>query len=116
LGLKEIKMLDKIELRKRLIDDFDCKEKQVDGVVEKISALAPHITSAFEEWYNTGIVKEIDIEGYNVASLRAKKKNMNIIGAYLTLDWLYREPAIAKRALEKVELVNSAVQRRVTIR
>ena len=109
-------MLDKIELRKRIIDDFDCKENQADGVVEKIIALAPHIAAAFEEWYNTGIVKEIDIEGYNVASLRSKKKNMNIIGAYLTLDWLYREPEVAKRALEKVELVNSAVHRKVTIR
>ncbi|MCL2442383.1 MAG: hypothetical protein FWD13_02835 [Treponema sp.] len=109
-------MLEKNALRTRLLDDFDCRENQVDGVVEKISALAPHIAAAFEEWYNTGLIKEIEVEGYNIASLRAKKKNMNIIGAYLTLDWLYREPEIAKRALEKVELVNSAVHRKVTIR
>lgn len=105
-------MLDNKIVRKRLIDDFDCKESQVDGVVEKISKLSPEIYAAFEAWFNTGVIKEIEVDGYTVASLRALKKQMNIVGAYLTLDWLKREPEKAKFALKQNEFVNSAVTRR----
>jgi hypothetical protein len=106
------KMLDTRILRDRLVDDFDCKVSQVDGVVDKITRMAPDIYEAFESWFNTGAVKEIEVEGYTVASLRQKKKNMNIIGAYLTLDWLRREPQKAKFALNQPEIVNSVVTKK----
>lgn len=104
-------MIEKALLRKRLIDDFDCRESQADGIVEQIGNLAPHIAAAFEEWFHTGVVKEIEVEGYTVASLREIRKNMNVIGAYLTLDWLSREPEKAKQGLAQKEFENSAVLR-----
>ena len=104
-------MIEKALLRKRLIDDFDCKESQVDDIVGKIEKLAPHIAAAFEKWFRTGIVEEIEVEGYSVASLRAIRKNMNVVGAYLTLDFLSREPERAKQALTQQEFENSAVLR-----
>jgi len=103
-------VLEKAALRKRLVDDFDCDEGQVDGVVEEVMALAPHIATAFEEWFNTDVVNELEVEGYNVSSV-CNKQQMNIVGAYLTLDWLHREPKEAKRALEAVEIKNSAILR-----
>lgn len=106
-------MLDNKVIRDRLIDDLDCKESQVDGVVERISKLAPDIYSAFEEWFNTGIVREIEVEGYTVASLRQKKKNLNVVGAYLTLDWLRKEPEKAKYALNQPEVINSIITRKI---
>ncbi|MCX7773552.1 MAG: hypothetical protein N2376_10630 [Clostridia bacterium] len=106
-------MLNNTVIRERLIDDFDCKESQVDGVVAKISRMAPDIYAAFESWFNTGVVKEIEVEGYTVASLRAKKRNMNIVGAYLTLDWLRREPDKAKFALSQPEILNSVITKKV---
>lgn len=106
-------MLDKKIIRDRLVEDFDCKESQADTVVEKISRLAPDIYAAFESWFNTGVVKEIEVEGYTVASLRKKKKNMNIVGAYLTLDWLRREPEKAKYALNQPEVLNSAAAKKI---
>jgi hypothetical protein len=106
-------MLDNKVVRERLIDDFDCKESQADGVVEKISKLAPDIYTAFESWFNTGVVKEIEVEGYTVAALRQKKKNLNIVGAYLTLDWLRREPEKAKYALNQPEIANSVITKRI---
>jgi hypothetical protein len=105
-------MLDTKAIRDRLINDFDCKESQADGVVDKIGKLSPDIYTAFESWFNTGVIKDIEVEGYTVASLRQKKKNMNIIGAYLTLDWLRREPQKAKLALNQQEFANSAVTRK----
>lgn len=106
-------MLDKKIIRDRLVEDFDCKESQVEGVVEKITKLAPDIYAAFESWFNTGVVKEIEVEGYTVASLHEKKKNMNIVGVYLTLDWLRREPVQAKAALSQPELGNSVITKRI---
>ena len=96
-----------------MVNDFDCKESQADGIVEKISKLAPDIYAAFEAWFNTGVVKEIEVEGYTVASLRRLKKNMNIIGAYLTLDWLRREPERAKSALSQPEIANSIITKKI---
>ena len=104
-------MLERMTLRKRLVEDLDCRESQVDGVVTRVEALAPDIAAAFEEWFRTGAIKEVEVEGYTVAALRAKKKNLNVVGAYLTLDWLRREPEKAKRALERMEMEGSAVRK-----
>lgn len=106
-------MLDKKIVRDRLVDDFDCKESQADSVVEKICSMAPDIYEAFESWFDTGVVKEIEVEGYTIASLRQKKKNMNIVGAYLTLDWLRREPETAKFALAQPEIAKSVITKRI---
>jgi len=105
-------MLESKIIKDRLINELDCKASQADGVAEKIQKLSPEIYSAFEEWFNTGKISEIEVEGYTVASLRAKKKQMNAVGAFLTLDWLKREPEKAKFALEQQELGNSAVTRK----
>lgn len=106
-------MLDNRIVRDRLVNDLDCKESQVDGIVEKIGKLAPDIYAAFEAWFNTGVIKEIEVGGYTVASLRRIKKNMNIVGAYLTLDWLRREPEKAKFALSQPEFANSAITKKI---
>ncbi|MCL2109716.1 MAG: hypothetical protein FWH20_10275 [Oscillospiraceae bacterium] len=106
-------MLDSKIIRERLISDLDCKESQVDGIVEKIQKLAPEIYTAFEEWFNTGKVSDIAVEGFTVESIRTKKKQMNVVGAFLALDWLKREPQKAKFALNQQEFQNSAVSRGV---
>ncbi len=106
-------MLDNKIVRERLLNDFDCKASQVDGVVDKISKMAPDIYAAFESWFNTGVIQEIEVEGYTVASLLATKKNLNIVGAYLTLDWLRREPQRAKLALSQPEIANSVITKKI---
>jgi hypothetical protein len=105
-------MIDIKELRDRLVNDLDCRDSQADDIVKKINSLAPDIYSAFETWFRTGTVSEIEVEGYTVSSLRRLKKNLNIVGAYLTLDWLRRDPVHAKAALSQKEFVNSAVTRK----
>ena len=106
-------MLESKIIKDSLINDLDCKESQAAGVVEKITKLSPEIYQAFEEWFNTGKISEIEVEGYTVASLRAKKKQLNVVGAFLTLDWLKREPTKAKFALNQQELENSAITRKI---
>ena len=94
-------MIDKKILRDRLINDFDYPIKAVDMVVEKISAMSPDVYAAFEEWFNTGKIVDLEIEGYNFAMLKAKEAKMNTIAIYLSFDWLAKEPVKAKAALER---------------
>ena len=94
---------DKI-LHDRLVNDYDYDEKGVQYAIDKIKALTPEIYTAFEVWFNTGTVQEIEVEGYTVASLRKKNPRMNIIAAYLNLDFLKREPEKAKIAINKLHI------------
>ena len=94
-------MIENKVLREQLIEKSDFKEAQVDEMVKKINTLSPEIYAAFEEWFQSGKIKDIEIEGYTVESLRMKNPKMNPIAAYLTLDWLKREPVKAKIAIEQ---------------
>jgi len=88
-------------LRGRLVDDFDYPEANVDEVVSKLNAMSPDVYAAFEEWFNTGRIADIEVEGYNCAAIKAKSAKINPIAVYLTLDWLKREPVKAKAALNR---------------
>jgi len=94
-------MIDIDILRKRLINDFNYPEENVDSVVSKLNVMSPNIYAAFETWFNTGNETNVEVEGYNYASIKLKDSNMNPIAVYLTLDWLAREPIKAKAALER---------------
>ena len=94
-------MIDRNILRERLINDFDYPEKNVDLVADKITAMSPNVYVAFETWFNTGNITDIEVEGFNYAAVKAKDDKMNPIAIYLTLDWLTREPERAKAALAR---------------
>lgn len=90
--------MNKEQLRELLVEKYDYKNSQVDSVVEKIGRFSPKVAAAFEKWLNTGEIDNTEVEGYTVKSIM-EKKPMKIVGAYLTLDWLEREPSEAKAAL-----------------
>ena len=94
-------MIDRKLLRDRLVNEFDYPDKAVDIVVDKINAMTPDVYAAFEEWFNTGKIVDMEIEGYDFASLKANEAKMNTIAIYLSFDWLVREPLKAKAALER---------------
>ena len=99
-------MFNKENLRELLVEKYDYKNSQVDSVVEKIGKFSPKVAVAFEQWLNTGKTDDTEVEGYTVDSIIAKKP-MKVVGAYLTLDWLAREPEMAKMALDEPEFLNS---------
>lgn len=97
-------MIDEKTLHDRLLNDFDYTEDEIPETIVKINALNPEIYSAFESWFNSGKVQEIEAEGYTVASIREKYPKWNVIAAYFTLDFLKREPERAKAALNMVHI------------
>lgn len=104
-------MIDNKTLRETLVEKYDYMESKVDGVVEKISKFSPKVMESFEKWFNTGEVDSIEVEGFTIKDILDKKK-MTIVSAYITLDWLHRDPKQAKAALNSAEFKNSAVNRK----
>jgi len=94
-------MIDAKVLRDRLVNDFDYPQAAVDSVVAKLNAMSPDVYAAFEKWFNTGTITDIEVEGYNFAAIKAKIAKINPIAVYLTFDWLKREPVRAKASLSR---------------
>lgn len=67
------------------------------SVLEKMS---PLVKKALETFLQTNEHKEINLFGYSVQNLIAQQ-GMNEIAAYLTLDWIIREPDKAIESLKK---------------
>ena len=94
------------ELKNILVEKYDYKKSQVDGVVEKIGRFPPDIAAAFENWMSTGEIDGLAVEGFTVRDVLAKRK-MQTAAAYLFLDWLRREPDEAKAFLNEKPFINS---------
>ena len=67
---------------------------------EKLEKLQPEILSAFTQWLSDGKTPSISIENFSFQDL-TMKFGMTPVGAFITLDWLVREPEKAKRSLER---------------
>ena len=64
----------------------------------KIKNFSEQVSSAFKQWIIDNTEPDITIEGYSYKYLVNSMK-MQPIGAFITLDWLIREPIKAKSAL-----------------
>ena len=84
----------------RLNGEFGYPEGGARLVAEKLLACAPQIKRAFSLWWETGNLTDLQIEGYSVKRL-IDEHSMNPIAAFLTLDWLSREPEKARASLAR---------------
>lgn len=82
----------------RLVAEFNYPKQGAELVFQKISAMESSIRSEFDRWWHTGSVPNLEVEGYSIAVLMSEH-NMNPIAAFLTLDWLLREPERAVASL-----------------
>ncbi len=84
----------------RLISEFGYPEAGAQLVADRLAGCSPQIQTAFLEWWKTGRLLELEIEGYTVQRLTTQH-HMKPIAAFLTLDWLGREPQKALASLAK---------------
>lgn len=103
-------MFEIAKLREKLIDELDVPKSSVEGIIEKIKKMQPDIIASFVKWFESGEIDTIEIEGYTLEKLMRERK-INIVTAYLLLDWLKREPDTAKKAMNTREFANSAASR-----
>lgn len=76
-------------------------EKAAILVADKLAKISPCLKPALDAWLSTGAEPEESAEGFSTKSLMEKQKNMKYPAALLSIDWLIREPNIAKPIIEK---------------
>lgn len=84
---------------KKLLDE-GCPTFMISNTTEKIKSMNEDLKTAFFNWCNNGQTPDIAVEGFSFESL-VKDYKMNPIGAFLTLDWLCREPEKAIKNLKR---------------
>lgn len=72
----------------------------IEKTIEKLLRLSPVVQEAFTLWTTHGIEPSITLEGYSYTSL-IEQFHMKPVGAFLTLDWIAREPKEAVKSLKR---------------
>lgn len=89
---------------KQMIENI-LKEEQypdymLEKTIEKVERFAPTVMEVFEEWSKSKKEPAISIEGFSFHQLIVEYR-MKPIGAFITLDWLLRDPQKAVAALKR---------------
>lgn len=69
----------------------------LENTAKKIERLSPQVASAFNDLIS-GHIPEIEIGGFSYAFF-VNERHMKPVGAILALDWLVREPEVARKSL-----------------
>lgn len=76
------------------------RDDQIHVLVSALEQMTPLINYSLDSFIQTHSHQEIILLGYSVEILK-KDHGMNEIAAYLTLDWIIREPEEALQSLKK---------------
>ena len=74
-------------------------EYMIEQTADKVENFEPEIKKAFEQWHLDGTIPSISLEGYSFQDL-VNLFGMKPVGAFITLDWLRKEPEKAAKALK----------------
>ena len=83
----------------KILQEEEYPEFMFEKTIEKILNFNSKIKEYFEQWLKDGNFPEIEIEGYTFTQLMCEF-SMKPVGAFITLDWLIRDPEKAKNALK----------------
>lgn len=92
--------MDAEQMASQLVEEFSYSISGAQRAAQKLLTLSSPVAEAFMTWWRSREVPEIEVEGYTVASLM-QRQGMNPIAAFLTLDWLFREPERARASLRR---------------
>ena len=82
----------------RILKEEGYPDFMLEKTIDKIEAFSSVVQKAFEEWCNNKQQPNIVVEGFAFTDL-VTQWGMKPIGAFITLDWLLREPEKANKAL-----------------
>jgi hypothetical protein len=83
---------------KRLVDEYGYPPPGARVAAQRLAELSGAVREAFDHWWTSGEPPELEIGGFTLVRL-AVEHGMNPIAAFLTLDWLARDPAAAHASL-----------------
>ena len=89
------------DLTPRLISEFGYPKVGAQQVADKLAACNPTIKAACWRWWQTSALDAaLESEGYTLSRLM-NEHGMKPVAAFLTLDWLAREPGAARASLAR---------------
>ena len=83
----------------KILQEEEYPEFMFEKTIEKILKFNSKIKDSFEQWLKDGYFPAIEVEGYTLTQLMYEF-SMKPVGAFITLDWLIREPKKAKLTLK----------------
>ena len=87
-------------IKNKLMEEWEYKEKQVDGIVEKILAMDERILDAFESWMESGDMPDTPVIHDCTPEMLYKAYPLKPPAAFMLLDWIRRKPDEALAALQ----------------
>lgn len=88
-------------MKELLMERLHCNERQAEKTASSLSKLSDSLRPVLEQWLKDGAFDGNQaVEGYSLNALM-KDYHMQFTGALLTMDWLLKEPAAAKKALSR---------------
>lgn len=81
------KIFRQVELESWLAREHGLDPQHARAVAERLLASTPRIRGAFQKWWLTGRVEDLEIAGYSLRRL-VREKKMSVLGALLTLSLL----------------------------
>ena len=88
------------EILTKLLKEEGYPTHLVEGTIAKLNKLQPVVADSFNSWLFHGKLPIIEIEGYTY-SILVNDYGMKPVGAFLTLDWICRDPQKAILSLKK---------------
>lgn len=82
------------ELVPWLVGELNYSASAADAAAKSLVDADPRVQQAFYDWWKTGEICDLEVEGYNMQRL-ADEHGMNPVAAYLALDWLLKDPESA---------------------
>lgn len=93
------KIFREVELERWLTEEQGLRPHQARGMAERILASTPRIRGAFQRWWLTGRIEDVDVEGYSLRRL-VDEKEMSVLGALLTLSLLESGHGVSRDELD----------------
>ncbi len=84
---------------KILIEEKNYDKVQTERLASKIEALPDDIKGSLVKWIKSGTVSSSEYNGYTVEKILKAKPGMTTLAAYLTLDWIRKDPKTAIKAV-----------------
>lgn len=72
----------------------------LEKTADKVENLSQPLKESFSKWVESGIEPSFSIKEYSYRTL-IEKFNMKPVGAFITLDWIMREPEKAIESITK---------------
>ena len=87
------------DIIKILIEKKNYDRNQTERLAPKIDALPEDIKNALVKWVKDGTLSSPEYNGYTAEKILKAKPGMTVLGAFLSLDWIRKDPKTAIKAI-----------------